>query len=174
MAIHIHDLPNEVLHLIALSLPGPNDTLSQVSKRVSPIAREMLLTRPVLDIDHMHGYLLQIHSFPHLLPQIHTLEISNKQVKSASKNSPSIANHLWSPCFNTGSARHCRQVPAPSILANNQSFDNDCRRMNDSVSNSPRMEARWIAAAANDCLPALLGILISILPNLKELRCESG
>lgn len=50
-------------------------SLSSTCRCWSGIAQEQLLTHPEFDIKEIHKYLLQLHSYPNLLPKVYAVEI---------------------------------------------------------------------------------------------------
>ncbi|KAF9701331.1 hypothetical protein EKO04_000994 [Ascochyta lentis] len=164
---HIHELPTEILHLIAshiTSLSRAKDlaNLSLVSQRWRSIAQEALLTTPVFDILLIHQYTLQLLYHPEARLRVRTLEIRSKSRRQIVHLQGGRTMDQYAP------------ITASDTVLQREHFTPYYLKIIELFTESERDRKNWAVALTRDGLPALLGILICILPNLKEFKCGNG
>lgn len=176
----IQSLPNEVLLEIALRLYGRHRnsdlaSLSLVSQQFRPVAQETLLQKPCFKLANIHKFLMEMFREDWVIPKIQSLELWSTHEGRGSKyrtqdSFPHLGNQrLWHLLL-----MHPRYtaVPCPPDLRVELFFPG----WKDTIkrfSKDQEGEMSWLKAFDNDVVPALLGLLLASLPNLKELRCAA-
>lgn len=163
MPTAMNDLPDELLlqigaHFTHLDRNSDLARLALVSQRWRHVAQEWLMKAPRFNVMYIDEYLWELAHHEHLQPQIRSVEIwssskdRHRPLRDASGRNlrtyrPIEAPTGWDPLF----TRRCDEI------INHFALDKNTKK-------------EWVAALQEDCVPALFGVLISVLPNLKELR----
>ncbi|KAF2822853.1 hypothetical protein CC86DRAFT_385050 [Ophiobolus disseminans] len=158
----LDDLPDELWLCIAaqfthLSRNGDLASLALVSKRWRPIAQEWLLKEPCFKLTHIDKYLWEIGHRDHLLPQIRTLEIHSSSEGRIQRDTNGMPK------------REYTAVSSPAFPLWELKFVEKCQEVIAHLADDKRNERRWSNALAEDVVPALFGVLLCTLPNLREL-----
>jgi hypothetical protein len=175
--ISLLDLPNELLSEIADGLQGKyrNDhlrSLSLVCSRFRDIAQEKLLCEPKFKLGHIHGYLWGLGRHPTLQHKVRRLEIFSS---GEGRVVDPFTEYRNSFLIGTGAYN---SVKCPPELSQDKFFLRKCSEVINYVygtkqpSSQPHLAKHveaWNYALHSDVVAALLGILLAILPNLKEL-----
>jgi hypothetical protein len=156
----IHDLPDELLFHIGAKfthLKRNSDlaSLSLVSKKWCAVAQEWLLKEPRFNLTYIDQYLWELGHHEYLHAQIRSLEIWSDNEDRLPHNSRGGPTREYSPIR----ARHL-----------NVEFMEQCKNVISYWATTYQCELQWHAALYFDCIPALFGVLICILPNLRELK----
>ncbi|KAH4087173.1 hypothetical protein HBI55_240290 [Parastagonospora nodorum] len=144
----IYDLPTELLFQIGAHFTH-NDRnqdvlqLSLVSKRWRNIAQEWLIKAPRFKLTHVDKYISQLIRHERLQPQVTSLEICSLSEHRIPRNQYGLAIRLYHPTRAPVGAD-------PDFIASDA--------------------LQWKVAMRQDCLPALLAVLVSMLSNLRELK----
>lgn len=155
------DLPDELLlqigaHFTHLDRNYDLARLALVSRKWREMAQEWLIKVPRFNMMYIDQYLCELARYEHLQPQIRSLEIwsnsKNRFFYDASGRvirayRPTQAPTSWDPLF----IRKCDEIISHFAL-------------------DQKSKSQWARALRGDCVPALFGVLISVLPNLKDLR----
>lgn len=154
----IHDLPYELLLHIGARFThlDRNRDLAQlalVSKKWRAVAQEWLLKAPRLNLTYIDKYLWELVHNEHLQPQVKTLEIWSYSEHRIPKNKD-------------GSLRR-EYVATRAPVSWDPGFIPTCHTV--IAATSSRRKAQWKKALTDDCIPALFGVLLCTLPNLREL-----
>ncbi|KAH7091612.1 hypothetical protein FB567DRAFT_519048 [Paraphoma chrysanthemicola] len=157
----LHDLPDELLLNIGAQITHRRRnidlaSLSLVSSIWRPIAQEWLLKKPRFNLTYIDKYLWEVGHHAHLLPQIQSLEIWSKS---------ELRVH-YSPT--TGAPY--REYDAITALDWYPSFVAKCDELIEDYALDKQHARKWRDALHDDCVPALLGLLICTLPNLQTLH----
>jgi hypothetical protein len=156
----ILDLPDELLlnigaQITHLSRNCDLASLSLVSKKWRIVAQEWLLKKPRFNLTHIDKYLWEIGHHAHLLPQIRSLEIWSKSENRIPRNSAHQPEREYKPI---------------AALSWDPAFVAKCKELINIYARDQPHARKWHIALDQDCIPALLGVLICTLPNLRELR----
>lgn len=158
----IHTLSNEILINIVASFThfyrnGDLAALALVNKRFRPIAQEWLLKAPRFSLTHIDKYLWELGHHAHLLPQIRVLEIHSASDNRIQKDERGMPKREYTP------------VPRPVEPPWSEKFVEKCEEVIRCSGKDEKNVRRWSKCLEEDCIPALLGILLCTLPNLEEL-----
>jgi hypothetical protein len=156
----IHDLPDELLfHIGAQFTQFKRNSdlarLSLVSKKWRVVAQEWLLKEPQFNLTYIGQYLWELGHHEHLRTQIHSLEIWSNSEDRLPRDNYGYPTREYKPL----QARFL-----------NREFIEKCRNVISYWATGNECEAQWLSALYSNCLPALFGVLICILPNLRELK----
>jgi hypothetical protein len=159
----LHDLPDELLlHIGAqfthLRRNHDLSALSLVSRKWRTIAQEWLLKAPRFNLTYIDLYLWELAHKPHLIPQIHTLEIWGTSAGRVTRDEHGLSVKKYTP------------TPAPPLLLRRQLFLEKCVEVIEHYGDTPRHKHKWRDALQDDVVPALFGVLMCILPNLTSLK----
>ncbi|KAH8724463.1 hypothetical protein GQ44DRAFT_827419 [Phaeosphaeriaceae sp. PMI808] len=163
----IDNLPNELLIEICAKFTHlkRNEDLSNlalVSRKWRPFVYEQLMKVPQFHIKNIALYLWELGRHQYLSSQVRSLEIF----------SSSEDRIRYSPSGRTLKKYH--PVCFPQSWMRDTEFIQKCSEFISEYSAHYAMDSastnQWTAAIHDDCIPALFGILIATLPNLKELR----
>jgi hypothetical protein len=157
----IHDLPDELyLHIGTYFTHFHRNrdlaSLALVSKRWRIIAQEWLLKEPRFQLTHIDKYLHELWRHGHLHPQIRSLEIFSSSEGRIPRDKNSVPKREYTP------------IRAPLYWS--PTFVQKCAESIFHYSQNKRHAKRWITALYHDCIPAIFGVLLYMLPNLRELR----
>jgi hypothetical protein len=156
----IHDLPDELLFHIGAKFThfkrnSVLASLSLVSKKWCAVAQEWLLKEPRFNLTYIDQYLWELGHHEHLQAQIRSLEIWSNNEGRLPHNSRG------------GQTREYRPIRARHL---NVEFMEQCKNVISYWATTYQYELQWHAALYFDCIPALFGLLICILPNLRKLK----
>ncbi|KAH5301855.1 hypothetical protein HBI67_029710 [Parastagonospora nodorum] len=162
----IYDLPTELLFQIGAHFTH-NDRnqdllqLSLVSKRWRNIAQEWLIKAPRFKLTHVDKYISQLMRHERLQPQVTSLEICSLSEHRIPRNQYGLAIRLYHPTRAPVGAD-------PDFIARCESIINTAYCQQIRIGSTDALQ--WKVAMRQDCLPALLTVLVSMLPNLRELK----
>ncbi|KAH3967172.1 hypothetical protein HBI73_170250 [Parastagonospora nodorum] len=162
----IYDLPTELLFQIGAHFTH-NDRnqdvlqLSLVSKRWRNIAQEWLIKAPRFKLTHVDKYISQLIRHERLQPQVTSLEICSLSEHRIPRNQYGLAIRLYHPTRAPVGAD-------PDFIARCESIINTAYCQQIRIGSTDALQ--WKVAMRQDCLPALLTVLVSMLPNLRELK----
>ncbi|KAH3993078.1 hypothetical protein HBI10_208850 [Parastagonospora nodorum] len=162
----IYDLPTELLFQIGAHFTHNDrnqDVLqhSLVSKRWRNIAQEWLIKAPRFKLTHVDKYISQLIRHERLQPQVTSLEICSLSEHRIPRNQYGLAIRLYHPTRAPVGAD-------PDFIARCESIINTAYCQQTRIGNSDALQ--WKVAMRQDCLPALLAVLVSMLSNLRELK----
>jgi hypothetical protein len=161
----IDDLPDELLLNIGAALTGLNRNrdlanLALVSQKWRSIAQEWLLKKPRFNITYIDQYMWELSHRPELLGQVKDLEIwstSEGRIQLDEDGRPK---------------REYTKIPAPDGW--DRHFKAKCKPVIEKFAPGILDQYRWRRALEEDVVPALFGVLVCMLPNLKELKLGGG
>ncbi|KAJ4374882.1 hypothetical protein N0V83_001960 [Neocucurbitaria cava] len=163
-ATSIASLPTELLfnvaaHLTHLDRNQDLSNLARVSRQWRPIAQEQLLKHPRFSLTHIAEYMWELGLRPHLAPHIESLEIWSKSEGRVRRDARGTSIKEYVP------------TPAPLRMTLRQSEMMDkCAAFIKHFARTRRESRWWRDALLEDVVPALFGVLLCILPNLRALR----
>lgn len=157
----MQDLPDELLlqigsHFVHLNRNSDLARLAFVSRKCRNVAQEWLLKIPRFNLTHIDKYLWELAHHEYLQPQIRSLEIWSKSENRLPRDGKGRI------------IREYRPIPAPNTW--NPKFVDKCNEIIEHFALDNKSKSKWAIALQNDCIPALLGVLICVLPNLKQLK----
>ncbi|KAI4710261.1 hypothetical protein J4E89_004712 [Alternaria sp. Ai002NY15] len=167
----IGDLPEELLLNIGaqfteLSRNRDLASLALVSKRWRPVAQEWLLKEPRFNLAFIDRYMSELGYRSHLLGQVKSLEIWSKSegrtTRTQHTTRTGVQVYLTQPKYNA--------LPAPDYIRQDAEFLEACGVMINHFATNKRHAKDWLEAIKDDIVPALFGVLICALPNLRELK----
>jgi hypothetical protein len=152
-------LPPELLLRIGAYFTHNRDlcALALVSRAWRVVAQEWLLKTPCFNLTYIDRYLWELGHHVHLHAQIRTVEIV-----SSSKGRVRLRTRVL--------------FPRPEYLATsapenwNGEFLRRCSEIIRYYAADRVGLNEWTTALGNDCVPALFGVLVCILPNLRALK----
>jgi hypothetical protein len=156
----LHALPSEIFLLIASSLTHQTrnsdlSNLSLVSHKRRAIAQETLLKAPRLHLTHIDAYIRQVHAHPLLCAQITSLEVHSASAERLPLDAHGLPQREY--------------VPTKAPRTWTRGFVEKCKEVIKRHAADTKSAMRWGVALFFDCVPALLGVLLCMLPKLREL-----
>jgi hypothetical protein len=156
----IFDLPHELLLHIGAQfthLKRNRDlaSLSLVCKKWRIIAQEWLLKEPRFNLTYIDKYLWELGHHEHLHAQIRSLE---------------IWSYSEDRILYDDRGRMTREYKRLAARICDPQFLEKCKEIISYWAMGHNVAPHWKQALYFDCIPALFGVLICILPNLKELK----
>lgn len=160
-------LPDELLLLIGSHIVHStrNTTLcnlSLVSRRFRPIAQEWLLRRPRFNLTYIDAYMWSIAHRPHLLPQIRSLEVWSTSAGRIERFASGFPVRRYAP------------VRCPAWLGQRRGFLEKCREIVWYYARGAEERMYWAMAMEVDVVAGLFGVLLCVLPGLRELKLGGG
>jgi hypothetical protein len=157
----IQSLPPEILLLIGAHFTHHKrntdlTSLALVSHTWRIIAQEWLLKAPRFNLTYIDAYIWHLNHHPHLHAQIHSLEIFSASEGRIARNEHGVPK------------REYIATRAPTYW--NLDFVAKCTKVIERHAADKNCARRWTAALHDDCVSALFGVLVCMLPNLSELR----
>lgn len=158
----IHDLPVELYlqigsHFTGLKRNTHLASLALGSHRWCPIAQEWLLKVPRFKLTYIDKYLWEIAHHSQFLPQIRSLELHSSSEDRVLRNSAGLSRHEYVPILRP-------------LFHYGKDFLPKCEEIVEHFGTTPQNKVRWLAALDMDLVPALFGVLLCILHNLRESR----
>ncbi|CAO2654019.1 Nn.00g107520.m01.CDS01 [Neocucurbitaria sp. VM-36] len=159
----VSDLPDELLlHIGAqfthLDRNADLTNLALVSRRWRPIAQEWLLKCPRFNLTYIDQYMWEIGHRPRLLAQVRSLEIWSTSEARVRRDERGMSVKEYKP------------VKAPFGLLMRREMMEKCAVIITHFAHKKKEKDEWLDALRNDVVPALFGVLLCILPNLKDLK----
>jgi hypothetical protein len=155
-AARLLSLPNEVILAILNQLPPlprPRQktllALTATCKRIRPLARDQLLVQPVIDVHHVHLLVQNYLRYPELVNRANSLEFSVDQQQVVPLGEPNFYLTL-------------KLVPDKACVE-------ACYHFIKTTAISQKGKSDWIRDISRRYQRAYVGILLVMLPNLKEL-----
>ncbi|KAI0574920.1 F-box multi-domain protein [Pyrenophora tritici-repentis] len=165
----LNDLPDEILLHIGAQFTGLSReidlvNLALVSPRWRMVAQEWLVKEPRFNITYIYEYMCELSRRPKLIQRVKSMEIwSTSQGRIAYDDEDSPPMLLgYNP------------VKAPEEMTSAFECMTQCRAIVKRFARNEKDRDMWMRALDEDVIPALFGILICTLPNLKELRLGQG
>ncbi|KAF2113992.1 hypothetical protein BDV96DRAFT_647481 [Lophiotrema nucula] len=177
------DLPDELLLLVGDQFDGRthnNDlsSLSLANQRLRHIAQEKLLCDPCFNLTNIHAYLWELCKNPGLLPRIRQLEIRSSRDGRADDDyyaSRGALPRILRPHYQRNDPQNYDAIECPPALPQWPGFLDSCSQVIISTCGAPYSDIHpWLQDLRTDIMPALFGILLAILPNLKEMYFANG
>ncbi|KAG9190430.1 hypothetical protein G6011_08518 [Alternaria panax] len=170
-ATTINDLPGELLLNIGAQFTNLNRNrdlanLALASKRWRPIAQEWLLIEPRFNLTFIDGYMWEMGHRSHLLSRVKRLEIWSRSEGRTTKTmyvSRTGVNVYLTDVAYTPTA-------TPDRTRQEAEFMEICETQIQHYATNKRHAEDWIRALETDIVPALFGVLLCVLPNLRELK----
>lgn len=162
-------LPNELLIQVANHFYGRNRnrnlaSLSLVCRRFRNLAQEELLCAPRFRLAYIHKYLWELGHHSAIIPRIRRLEIFSTS-DGRRKLPPPGRHYIPEVDYSAYPAVKC----PPEVFAE-EDFISKCREMIEYFTQEKtHCRLEWLQALEQDIVPALFGVLIVSLPNLREL-----
>ncbi|KAF1951293.1 hypothetical protein CC80DRAFT_553414 [Byssothecium circinans] len=166
-------LPDELLLSITQNINDRhrNTTLralALVSRRLAPIAQEVLIRVPKFQIRHIHNYLWALGHHSQWIPQITSLEIwSTSSDREVTKTTdPRYKNLELAATYPA-----IRAAPQDLWREDGETMRQKCLEMMAYYTEGNQSDyALWTFALDTDVIASLLGVLLVALVNLKELH----
>lgn len=178
------DLPTELLLHICDFIQGPNRntnlaSLALVSRRLRPVAQEQLLCRPSFKLTHIHTFLRELGHHHTLIPKIKRLEIFSSTTGRIQELPPppeDDSDEAQDAYFESLPDFEYPALPCPREVFMEPGFRARCTDVINYFLNDEQEDIKkdWLAALNSDIVPALLGVLLVLLPNLKELHIATS
>lgn len=157
----IYDLHDEIwlqisAHFTDLDRNRDLSNLSLLSKKWQAVAQEWMLKVPRFRLTNIDKYLWEIAHYEELHAQIRTLEIysySEGRELRGTNNRPSY-----------------KYTPTTKLTSWEFKILSKCCEVIKIHSSDNKHTLEWLTDLYDDCVPALLGILICTVPNLRELK----
>jgi hypothetical protein len=161
----IDDLPDELLlgigaHIAGLDRNRDLANLALVSRKWRAIAQEWLLKEPRFNITYIDQYRWELSHRSELLGQVKSLEIwstSEGRIQYQEDGRPE---------------RKYTKIPAPTAW--DRHFKTRCKAIITKFARDERNRWLWKRALKEDVIPALFGVLLCMLPNLRYLKLGDG
>ncbi|CAN9431347.1 unnamed protein product [Alternaria alternata] len=171
----INDLPDELLlnigaHFTNLNRNRDLRNLALTSKKWKPIAQEWLLIEPRFNLTFIDGYMWEMGHRSHLLSRVKKLEIWSRSEGRTSKtrhvNRIGVYVYLTDVIYNP--------TPAPDHITQQAEFMEICKTVIQHYAANKRHAKDWINSITTDVVAALFGVLLCVLPNLRELNVSDA
>jgi hypothetical protein len=161
----IDDLPDELLLNIGDQFTGFSRNrdlanLALVSRKWQAIAQEWLLKKPSFNITYIDQYIWELSHRSELLGQVKGLEIWSTSEGRIQLDEEGKPKRLYT------------KIPAPDGW--DLDFRKRCKKVIKKFAPGTFEQYMWKGALRKDVVPALFGVLICMLPNLKELNLGNG
>ncbi|CAE6998800.1 hypothetical protein CFE70_000739 [Pyrenophora teres f. teres 0-1] len=164
----LNDFPDEIFLRIGAQFTGVSlnrdlANLALVSPRWRMVAQEWLLKEPRFNITYIYKYMCELGHRPKLTGRVKKLEIwstSEGRIAYDDDYPPKLLGY--------------QPVKAPKEMTSAFEFMTQCRAIVKHFALNETDRDMWMRALDEDVIPALFGILLCTLPNLKELRLGYG
>ncbi|KAF1943841.1 hypothetical protein EJ02DRAFT_442990 [Clathrospora elynae] len=149
----INDLPDELLLHIGAQFTNLNRKLD-----LANLALEWLLKEPRFNLTYIDRYMWQLGHRAELLEHVKSLEICSTSDGRIQSDERGIAQ------------KHHEPIAASGTMLDRDGLKQSCASIVSHFADSKKYEEIWLAALDRDVVPALFGVLLCTLPNLRKLK----